>query len=70
MFKYIVYLFAYVALFILWACLIISVLKIFNMVEIEGKLLLPIIFSGVFYHKYKPMNFLDLVKLAVDRIKG
>lgn len=57
MFRYIKYIVSYTALFILWVCIIVSILKIFNIVEMKGQLLIPIILSGIIYHKYKPMKF-------------
>jgi hypothetical protein len=58
MFKYFV---SYIALIILWVCFIISILRIFEVINIQGSLLIPILISGWLYHEYKPMPFNELL---------
>jgi hypothetical protein len=58
--QYINYIIAYIALIVLWLCIILATLRLFHIIEMEGKLLIVIIISGTLYYKLKPMTFKEL----------
>lgn len=68
--KIIQYLLAYISGVIVLLLMFLSILKLFNIIDFEGKLLFLIIIFGTIYQKYTPENFKILKKLIINKFRG